>query len=394
MRERWKPVPLGDVLKLRTERSHSVKTLLSVTADRGVIPQSVSGRRDSSSADKSLYWDVHPGDVVYNTMRMWQGVSGLAKEGGIVSPAYTVCKPGEDAYNGFLRWLLKSPELVAKFLNRSQGLVSDTWNLKYSEFSKIEVILPSLAEQQRIAEILDEVDAQIRQSLTRQEKLQVVAAAETAALVRSVSERESVEWTVLEEVAHISAGVTLGNDEAGDGGVVLPYLRVANVQDGYIDTSEVKSVSVRSSDVDRFSLVKGDVLLTEGGDLDKLGRGGVWDGRIDPCLHQNHVFKVRCRPVIYRPDFLASYLASPRGKNYFLSVAKQTTNLASINSSQVKKTPVPLVPLVEQDRVVASVAEWKEQLVTASREIEKLRLLRSALLDDLLTGKVRVPISA
>ncbi|MFF1777640.1 restriction endonuclease subunit S [Streptomyces virginiae] len=394
MREGWKRVPLGDVLKLRTERSHSVKTLLSVTADRGVIPQSESGRRDSSSADKSLYWDVHPGDVVYNTMRMWQGVSGLADEGGIVSPAYTVCEPVEGTYNGFLRWLLKDPGLVAKFLNRSQGLVSDTWNLKYSEFKKIEVTLPPLVEQQRIAEILHEVDTQIQRSLIRQEKLQVVAAAETAALMRSTSEGDSVEWTVLEEVAHISAGVTLGNDEAGDGATSLPYLRVANVQDGYIDTSHVKTVAVRSCDVDRFSLAKGDVLLTEGGDLDKLGRGGVWDGRINPCLHQNHVFKVRCRPAAYRPDFLASYLASPRGKSYFLSVAKQTTNLASINSSQVKKAPVPLVPLVEQDRIVASVAEWKEQLVSASREVEKLRLLRSALLDDLLTGKVRIPVNA
>ena len=89
MREGWRRVTLGEILRLRSERTHSVDTLLSVTADRGVIRQSESGRRDSSSADKSLYWDVHPGDVVYNTMRMWQGVSGVAGETGIVSPAYT-----------------------------------------------------------------------------------------------------------------------------------------------------------------------------------------------------------------------------------------------------------------------------------------------------------------
>lgn len=393
MREDWERVALGDVLKLRSERTHTMATLLSVTADRGVIRQSESGRRDSSSLDKSLYLDVHPGDVVYNTMRMWQGVSGIAPVGGIVSPAYTVCVPTENTYSRFLGYLLKEPMLVTKFMNRSQGLVSDTWNLKYSEFKEIAVDLPPLAEQRRIAEVLDEVDTQIRRALVRQEKLAVVAAAETAALMRSTSEAASVEWTILEEVADVSAGVTLGNDEPGDGAVALPYLRVANVQEGYIDTSDVKTLTVRSSDVERFSLAKGDVLLTEGGDLDKLGRGGVWDGRIDPCLHQNHVFKVRCQPAVYRPDFLAAYLASPQGKSYFLGVAKQTTNLASINSSQVKKMPVPIVPLAEQERVVTSVAEWQSQLASACGDIDKLRLLRSALMADLLTGKVRVPVS-
>ncbi|MEV7708407.1 restriction endonuclease subunit S [Streptomyces sp. NPDC088270] len=394
MHDGWERVALGDVLRLRSERRHSVTTLLSVTADRGVIRQSESGRRDSSSADKSLYWDVHSGDVVYNTMRMWQGVSGIAGEEGIVSPAYTVCEPVGEVNGRFLGWLLKDPKLVVKFLNRSQGLVSDTWNLKYSEFKKIEIDLPPLPAQRLIAEVLDEVDAQVQRALARKGKMAVLAAAATAELMRSTSEAPGVEWTVLEKVADISAGVTLGNDEPGDGAVSLPYLRVANVQEGHIDTADIKSVTVRISDMERFRLAKGDVLLTEGGDLDKLGRGGVWDGHIDPCLHQNHVFKVRCQTAVYRPDFLASYLASPRGKSYFLSVAKQTTNLASINSSQVKKTPVPIVPLVEQERVVSSVAEWKSQLANADKDIDKLRLLRSALMDDLLTGKICVPVSA
>lgn len=391
MREDWTRVALGDVLKLRSERTHHVTTLLSVTADRGVIPQSESGRRDSSSADKSLYLDVHPGDVVYNTMRMWQGVSGVAEDYGIVSPAYTVCKPTEEVHGPFLRYTLKDRRLIAKFFTHSQGLVSDTWNLRYSDFRKIEIGMPSIAEQRRIAEILDEVEVQTQRFMAWREKLSAIAAAETAALLRATSDRADTVWRALEEVAEISSGVTLGNDEAGDGAVVLPYLRVANVQDGYIDTSDMKTVSVRTSDVERFRLQRGDVLLTEGGDLDKLGRGGVWDGRIEPCLHQNHVFKVRCDPAVYRPDFLAAHLASPRGKSYFLSVAKQTTNLASINSSQVKKAPVPMVPLVDQKKVAFSIAQWREQLTATERDIEKFRLLRHALMDCLLAGKVHVP---
>jgi type I restriction enzyme, S subunit len=117
--------------------------------------------------------------------------------------------------------------------------------------------------------------------------------------------------------------------------IELPYLRVANVQDGYLDLSEIKSVAVLKSEVDRFSLQTGDMLMTEGGDFDKLGRGTVWRGQISPCLHQNHIFRVRPTRGAILPDFLASVTASSHGKWYFLVSSKQTTNLATINSTQL-----------------------------------------------------------
>ncbi|MEV0963711.1 restriction endonuclease subunit S [Streptomyces sp. NPDC049910] len=400
MRKAWKRVPLGAITEEQSVRVGDLAdeaVVLSSTKHHGLVrSDEYFKNRQIYSDDISGYKLVRKGWFAYATNHLTEGSIGLQElvDLACVSPIYTVFSCSPEVDENFMYRVLKSDKLLSDYGLHDQASVDRRGAVRYRDFKQIEVSLPPLTEQRRIAEVLDEMDTQIRQSLTRQDKLRVVAAAETAALMRSASEGESVEWTVLEAVAHISSGVTLGNDEAGDGAVVLPYLRVANVQDGYIDTSEVKTVAVRSSDVDRFSLAKGDVLLTEGGDLDKLGRGGVWDGRIDPCLHQNHVFKVRCHPAVYRPDFLASYLASPRGKSYFLSVAKQTTNLASINSSQVKKTPVPIVPLEEQERVVASVTEWKEQLASASRDIEKLRLLRSALLDDLLTGRVRVPTNA
>ena len=119
-------VTLGDVLELRRERARGSEQLLSVTRDRGVVRQIDAGRRDISSEDKSSYWRVHPGDIVYNTMRMWQGVVGRSEFNGIVSPAYTVCRPTDLADTRFLAYKLKHPAMIANFYRLSQGLVSDT----------------------------------------------------------------------------------------------------------------------------------------------------------------------------------------------------------------------------------------------------------------------------
>ncbi|MFJ5529167.1 hypothetical protein [Streptomyces sp. NPDC093261] len=179
----------------------------------------------------------------------------------------------------------------------------------------------------------------------------------------------------LDRLAEVTGGVTLGPRIPSGSSVELPYLRVANVQDGYICTDDIKTLRVAKESVERFRVRPGDVLLTEGGDFDKLGRGAVWDGRIDPCLHQNHVFRVRCSEKLL-PEFLALYLASPAGRSYFLRIAKQTTNLATISSSQLKAMPVPLVPLQQQWHAVGIATAVREVKRGVERSIEKLRSVR------------------
>ncbi|MFI2354359.1 hypothetical protein ACH5AG_06640 [Streptomyces anulatus] len=396
-------VMLRDVAsRVAVRNSVGNSNVLTISAAHGLVNQEEYFNRRVASADLSQYYLVRNGDFAYNKSYSAGWPAGVVKrleryDVGIVSPLYICFRADPSLVDpAYLQYYFNSGLLndeilwVAKEGVRNHGLL----NVGVKDFFDLPLLLPPRHEQRRVTEILDEVGVQVQRAISRKRKMALVAAAATAALVRSASEAAGVKWTALEEVADISSGVALGNDESGDGAVSLPYLRVANVQEGYIDTTDVKFVTVRTSDVERLSLAKGDVLLTEGGDLDKLGRGGVWDGRIDPCLHQNHVFKVRCNTAVYRPEFLASYLASPPGKRYFLGVAKQTTNLASINSSQVKKAPVPIVPLAEQERVVTSLAEGKSQLASADREIEKLRLLQSALMNDLLTGKICIPASS
>lgn len=152
----WKPFTLGNLFTERTEPGLASDVLLSITMADGVISQEEVGRRDGSAEDKSSYKLILPGDIGYNTMRMWQGVCGLSMRRGIVSPAYTVVTPIEERINGrYAFHLFKSKRMIHDFERYSQGLTSDTWNLKFPAFSEIKVFLPDIRIQVAQADYLD-----------------------------------------------------------------------------------------------------------------------------------------------------------------------------------------------------------------------------------------------
>lgn len=169
-----------------------------------------------------------------------------------------------------------------------------------------------------------------------------------------------------EDVAVVAGGVTLGRKLVGRKTITLPYLRVANVKRGELDLSVIKDVSIPEDEVERYALRENDLLMTEGGDWDKVGRAAIWKGEIPICLHQNHVFHARMRSTEIAPFWFERYFNSPVGRAYFESASKQTTNLASINMRQVRGCPVPLPPLAEQRRIVAKV----DQLMTLVDQLE------------------------
>jgi type I restriction enzyme S subunit len=147
---------MRDAFTERDERGRPDLRLLSITAGRGVVPRENLVRRDASAEDKSRYKRIAPGDIGYNTMRMWQGVSGLSKLEGIVSPAYTVVTPREDVLDAaFAAHLFKCPPMIHRFRRLSQGLVDDTLNLKFPMFAQVQVELPKLPEQRAVAAVLD-----------------------------------------------------------------------------------------------------------------------------------------------------------------------------------------------------------------------------------------------
>ncbi|MBW8781548.1 MAG: restriction endonuclease subunit S [Verrucomicrobia bacterium] len=154
----WKSKRLGELFSDRQESGMSGLPLLSLMDKEGIVPQEDSNRKNNSNSDKSKYLRVVPGDIAYNTMRMWEGRSALVGLEGLVSPAYTVCKPQPDTHSLLFSYYFKTPQLIEQFRRFSQGLVKDTLNLKYPAFAQISALVPTYREQQKIADCLSSVD--------------------------------------------------------------------------------------------------------------------------------------------------------------------------------------------------------------------------------------------
>lgn len=280
--------------------------------------------------------------------------------------------------------------------------------LNKQKLKLLPIVLPPLEEQRAIASVLDAVQG------AREATEKVIASARE--LKRStmdhlftygpvpVSEADQVptkdtefgtlpgHWdrSNLKEISYVQTGVAKGRDLNSEPTVEVPYLRVANVQDGYLDLKEMKRITIRERELDRYGLQNGDVLLTEGGDFDKLGRGFIWRDQLPGCVHQNHVFAVRTDRQELLPDYLAYCAQSRYGKSYFLQVAHQTTNLASINSTKLKAFPVPLPTLEEQQQIIEALGTVDEKIAAEEARRNALEALFGSLLKELMTGRTRV----
>jgi len=197
-------------------------------------------------------------------------------------------------------------------------------------------------------------------------------------------------WTVarLKFVATVQSGVAKGRDLEGRKIIYPPYLRVANVQNGYVDTSDIATIAIAEEELQRYSLRAGDVLMTEGGDFDKLGRGTVWEGQIDPCIHQNHIYAILPRRDV-NPYWISVITQTDYARHYFILRSKQTTNLASISSTNLMQLPVILPPGNEQNAILAHLNQETADLDTlvAKQEqlIELLQEKRAALISHAVT---------
>jgi type I restriction enzyme S subunit len=161
--EDWKEYSMGELFYERKDTGFNHLPLLAITGKQGIIPATDIDRKDSSNSDKSKYKRIMPGDIGYNTMRMWQGVSAVSTLEGIVSPAYTICIPNDKVNEDFMGYFFKFPTTINLFWRYSQGLVSDTLNLKYNNFSQIKILVPSIEEQQGVAKVFSSADYEINQ---------------------------------------------------------------------------------------------------------------------------------------------------------------------------------------------------------------------------------------
>jgi len=218
----------------------------------------------------------------------------------------------------------------------------------------------------------------------------------TDASIRGIPELRKIPegwaWTSLRRIADLKGGLTKGQKrDPTEVTKPVPYLRVANVQRGWLDLSEVKEIEATDDEIEELRLKRGDVLFNEGGDRDKLGRGWVWQEEITLCIHQNHVFRARIRGEVVRPGLLSWY-GNSFGQDYFVSEGKQTTNLASINLTKLGNLPVPIPPTAEQDRIMAEVDRRlsiaDEIATTIDAALARAERLRQSILKRAFEGKL------
>jgi type I restriction enzyme S subunit len=294
---------------------------------------------------------------------------------------YVVPRAGDDPR--FLRHLLDY--LPLDFLNAATGVPG----LSRRDADALRGPFPPPDEQAAIARVLDAVDTALERTRAAVERAREMDHSLLHELLQrglapnAASKRgHPRHWVIrrVDEVAEVGSGVTLGKDVSGFKSVELPYLRVANVQDGHLDLSTIKTVRVRVDEVANYRLEAGDVLMTEGG-----------EGQIRECLHQNHIFRIRAKRDLLEPAYYALVVESDTAKRYFNRVAKRTTNLASTNKTQVRAFRFPVPPtLDEQRRIVTVMKASKAKIAALTNKEAALSELKKSLMHDLLTGRVRV----
>ncbi|MEA3375303.1 MAG: restriction endonuclease subunit S, partial [Chloroflexota bacterium] len=299
---------------------------------------------DTREEVESTVIDFAEGDILFGKLRPYLAKVVHADFDGVGSSELLVLRPKGGTCGRFLFY-----EILAEgFIDRVDSL---TYGAKMPRASSEQVGnllvgLPPVSEQQSIAAFLDRRTTKIDRLIRKQERLielleekrsALISHAVTTGLDPDVPMKESGigwlrgiprHWEVvrLKFIARVQSGVAKGRNLDGEDTIDVPYLRVANVQQGFVDLSDVAAIRIRRGEMDRYLLKVGDILMTEGGDFDKLGRGTVWKGQIDPCIHQNHIFVVRASGGI-GPRWITTITQADYARHYFILRSKQSTNL-------------------------------------------------------------------
>src|SRR6266508_1285208 len=353
-----------------------------------------------------------PGDVLFGKLRPYLAKVLRADFAGTCSTELLVLRSNRDidpahlAYqmlsSGFIRWI-DSMTYGTKMPRANPEQVANT-----------RVVIPPKSDQAAIVAFLDRETAKVDVLVAKKERvIELLHEKRSALITQSVTKGlypdipmkdSGIEWLgeipahwevkKLKAVASLQTGITLGKRYETGPLEVRPYLRVANVQDGYLDLDNITEIELPRAEARRYELRVGDVLMTEGGDFDKLGRGEVWDGQILGCLHQNHIFAVRPIHAEVHPRFLATVMGSSYGRAYFTATSKQSTNRAATNSTKLKNLPVALPEADEQEEILRFITSEAGRLDVMIGRIQdgigRLREFRGALISAAVMGRIDV----
>lgn len=357
----WQTFRFDQIAKNISERVEPTDTDLEVYVglehiDSDSIHIKRFGKREDVSGTKLR---CYPGDVIFGRRRAYQRKAAIMEFDGFCSAHSLVLRANPAVIDPQLfPFFLHSDAFMHRAMDISVGSLSPTIN--WGTLKKQEFLLPPKDQQAQLAELLWAADEVVEREKSLKYKLEELADLKLShAFVRPNENFSKYDIVSLQEACIVQTGLAKNKKNNKSAQVEMPYLSVANVQDGFLDLSNVKNVVVAEKDIGRYSVKPGDVLINEGGDFDKVGRGTVWRGEIENCLHQNHVFCIRPIPGMAISDFISFQTGSIYGKKYFLKCAKKTSNLASINSTQVKSFPLILPPLNEQTELVENITDIK-----------------------------------
>lgn len=451
----WLKVRLEEIVDRITDGTHQPPKFVSAGIPFVVIGNIVDGQIVWDSVQKFVSESTYrneskrlrplPGDILYTAV----GSYGLAvkvvddrdfmfqRHIAFVRPRHEIIDPT------YLCYALNSPTTKRQADRVARGVAQKTVTL--GSLRQFDIPLPPVAEQRRIVARIDALFAEIAEGeaalaaarngldtfrrallkaavtgeltedwraantvsetggdlLARVAKHRTTAAtgrrsrrsAETRAQDAGANRELPDQWTwaSLEELGEIVGGATVDRKRKPADPATVPYLRVANVQRGHVDLSEIKAITVERTTAQKLQLRRGDVLLNEGGDRDKIGRGWVWDGSVPDMIHQNHVFRVRLHDEGINPYFVSHY-ANELGRPFFIEKGKQTTNLASISLSKIGTLPVPVPPPAEAAEIVRRVSEalaaYADTLASLDAEAADAARLKQSILKAAFEGRL------
>ena len=377
--EPYKQCRIGDIYAERSQRGASNMELLSVTMNDGVKPRSEIEGKDNSSEDKSNYKIVRKGDMVYNSMRMWQGANGISPCDGIVSPAYTVLMPKQEINNGYFAALFKSANMINEFRKNSQGMTSDTWNLKYPQIETIKVQIPSVSEQDKVSEMFSVLDERIAAQSRLVESLKKYKRGVVRTLLSPKHcSIKNVKWTTsrIGDIGTFIKGAPLSKADISLEGT--PFILYGEL---YTTYSEVISNVVRktqaSADKQYYSQI-GDVIIPTSGETpEEISTASCV--MLSDIILAGDLNIYRCTQVDGR---IMSYILNHVVNERIARIA-QGKSIVHVQAAEISKIEITYPDPFSQKTIIAILAAISDRIDQSNAELRLLHELRKALLQKL-----------
>lgn len=388
--------PLGEVMRLdikRTPMKPATTYRLAgvLNTGQGLVAK---GEFDGADTEYAAMNVLRVDQVVMRKLTAWEGpitVVPAEFDGFVASNEFPTFTLGPELMPDWMRHVCRSPRLWAEMKNRVSGTVQRRKRLNPEQLLQIQLPIPPREVQARIVEMLDAIDDQITALDAEADVLDELWWALGREMAAAVTDEATAP---LASFCDISGGLTKNKKDLEQSDLVeVPYLRVANVHRHHLNLSEVATIQTTQAKADKLRLHAGDILMNEGGDKDKLGRGHVWEDQIPDCIHQNHVFRVRVTDRRFDPHFVSAW-GNTFGREWFATFGTQTTGIASINRATLSRFPVPDVPLSVQQDWAGRLGAIVETMDSLRGQASSLRATRVSLAAGLLDQTITINIES